>query len=116
MHSEAVQLATYPLVFFIAGCFVYLLFRLSPTLSRETHKIPKMIFAMMISALVSTALLDLVVLAFTSFRFSSLHFVGPIAYGGFLRRQPALSLHFIVIILSFWFALRWLGNHPAESS
>ncbi len=116
MHSEAVQLAIYPFIFLITGCFTYLLFRLSPNLSPETHKIPKMILAMMIPSLLSTALLDLMVFAFASFHFSSLHFVGPIAYGGMLHRQPALLLNVVVAIVSFWFGLRWLGNHPAESS
>jgi len=116
MHSELVQLAAYPFLFLIAGCFTYLLFRLSPNLSRETHKIPKMIIAMMIPALLATGLLDLIVFAFASFKFSGLNFVGPIAYGGILHRQSALFLNYIVVIVSFWFGLRWLVNHPAEFS
>jgi hypothetical protein len=115
MHSEAVQLAMYPFLFLVAGCFTYMLFRLNPKLSPETHTIPKMILAMMISSLLAAALLDLMVLAFASFHFSSLRFLGPFAYGGMLHRQPALFLNLVVAIVSFWFGLRWLGNHPAES-
>jgi hypothetical protein len=46
-----------------------------------------------------------------SFNFSRLYFVGPLAYGGLLHRQPALLFHFFASVAGLWFGARWFANH-----
>ena len=111
MHSEAIQLAAYPLVFLFGGCFAYLVLRLNPQFSREASKMPVMFLTITVASFVGTALLDLIIFASVSFNFSRLYFVGPLAYGGLLHRQPALLFHFFASVAGLWFGARWFANH-----
>ena len=110
MHTEVFQLLAYPFFFLIAGCIIYLQFRMNSNLSHEAHKVPGMFLVMMTASLIATALFDLVIFAFASFRFSRLRFVGPIAYADFLQRPTACMLSAIVAIVGVWFGMRWLGK------
>ncbi len=66
------------------------------------------------ASLFATALLDLILFAAVSFDFNRLHFAGPLAYGGFLHRQPALMLHFLNLVAGLWFGARWVCNRGDE--
>jgi hypothetical protein len=110
MHSEAIQLVAYPLVLLIGGCFAYLLLRLNPQFSQEASKMPMIFLTIAFTSFAATALLDLVIFALVSFNFSRLHFVGPLAYGGILHRQPALLFHFFASVAALWFGVRRFAN------
>ena len=114
MHSETVQLAAYPFFFLVGGCICYLLFRARPHFSHEASKVPGMFLAMMTGSLIAAVLFDLVILAFASFQFSRLRFVGPIAYADFLQRPSAIMLHLPIAVVGLWFGMRWFSNHQGK--